>query len=194
MLRSIARFVLNDEGNIIDTAHRLPLTSACPCGCCPESHETESDKQIYLRRCVLNAQLSVLSQKCESLCAPEADSRAQVIYSTIYVLQLDWMIGQAVKNWREGSPDRSPHAHDLSPISVFVDEVAVLLLDIYGDCDQYLLDSVLESIRVIAVQWDRARTASSRDFFERLSEQVNVPALSLDDASLAPYAAIGGEA
>ena len=194
MSQSIARFVLNDEGNIIDTAHQLPITPVCPCGCCPESNEAELNKQVYLRRCVLNAQLSVLSKKCESLCAPEAHALAQVIYWTIYVSQLDWTVGQAVKNWREGSPDQSPHAHDLSPISVFVDEVAVLQRDIYGDCDQYLLDSVLEAIRVIAVQWDRARTASSRDFFERLSEHVNVPALSLDDASLAPYAAIGGNA
>jgi hypothetical protein len=68
----------------------------------------------------------------------------------------------------------------------FLDDVECLLRDLYEDCDRDLLGDALEAIRAIAIQWDRARTASSRSFFERLSERVNVPLRSLGGAPLVP--------
>lgn len=184
MSQSISRFILNDDGSIIDIAQRLPPASACKCDRCQQRTVNELNDQVYLRRCVLNAQLAALSEKIEALCEPESHSLAQVIYWTIYVSKLDWTIGQvAMENGSEGSPILPPAASvDRSTIGSFIDGVALLLRDLYGDCDQDLLNDLLEALRVIALQWDRARTASSRGFVERLSTRVNIPVRPLDGA------------
>src|SRR5258706_1642273 len=69
---SSKRFVLNDDGNILDTLNRFPSVPACNCESCRGSDRTELHQQVYLRRSVLRTQLSVLSEKVEFLCEPES--------------------------------------------------------------------------------------------------------------------------
>jgi hypothetical protein len=191
MSRSISRFVLNDEGNIIDTAHRFPLVPACRCNSCQQLTAVERDNQVYLRRGVLRAQLSSLTEKLEFLHEAEAHALTNVIYWTIYVSQLDWTIGQegfdsSIENGSIEEVIDQQAPTELPSLLPFLDDVECLLHDLYEDCDRDLLGDVLEAIRAIAIQWDRARTASSRSFFERLSKRVNVPLRSLGGAPLVP--------
>jgi hypothetical protein len=174
MSDSFKRFVLNDDGNIFDSANRFTPSPVCNCEASQGRDRNEPHQQIYLRRCVLRTQLSFLSEKVDFLCEPETYSLAQVVYWTIYVSKLDWTIGQvAFQNSIERGLDESPDASaDRMLLSPFLDEVEHLLRDLYGDCDQVLLDDLLESIQIIVCQWERARTASSRSFFERLSQRV----------------------
>jgi hypothetical protein len=172
---SFKRFVLNDDGNILDILNRFPAVTACNCETCQGPDRTELHQQIYLRRCVFRTRLSVLSEKVEFLCEPEAHSLADIIYWTIYVSKLDWTIGHlAVQSAVKEAGDASPNAlADRISLSPFLDDVEHLLRDLYSDCDQDLMDDLLESIQVIVGQWERARTASSRGFLERLSKRVN---------------------
>jgi hypothetical protein len=177
MSESISRFFIDETDNIIDTGGRFPPCPVCQCGCREVNIEDELHNQIYLRRTVLRSQLSLLSDKMESLLEPEAHSIAQVLYWTIFVSRLDWTIGQVpVQKSIADTPDHSePGLADLSSIMLFLDGVERLLRDLYYDCDQHLIDDTLESIRAIAFQWDRARAARSRGFLARLSQQKAVP-------------------
>jgi len=127
----------------------------------------------------------VLSEKVEFLCEPEAQSLTDIVYCTIYVSKLDWTIGHLpVHSSVEETDDQSPNAlADRISLSPFLDDVEHLLQDLYSDCDQDLLDDLLESIQVMVCQWERARTASSRNFLERLSRRMKAPMRS---PSLAP--------
>jgi hypothetical protein len=184
MSDSFKRFVLNDDGNIIDRLNRFPCVPACNCETCQGPDRTELHQQVYLRRCVLRTQLSVLSEKVEFLCEPEAHSLTDIVYWTIYVSKLDWTIGHLAV---EETDDQSPNAlADRISLSPFLIDVEHLLQDLYSDCDQDLLDDLLESIQVMVCQWERARTASSRSFLDRLSRRLNAPESS---PSLAPTTA-----
>ena len=184
MSDSFKRFVLNDDGNIIDRLNRFPCVPACNCETCQGPDRTELHQQVYLRRCVLRTQLSVLSEKVEFLCEPEAHSLTDIVYWTIYVSKLDWTIGHLAV---EETDDQSPNAlADRISLSPFLIDVEHLLQDLYSDCDQHLLDDLLESIQVMVCQWERARTASSRSFLDRLSRRLNAPESS---PSLAPTTA-----
>jgi hypothetical protein len=188
MSDSFKRFVLNDDGNIIDRLNRFPCVPACNCETCQGPDRTELHQQVYLRRCVLRTQLSVLSEKVEFLCEPEAHSLTDIVYWTIYVSKLDWTIGHlAAHSSVEETDDQSPNAWaDRISLSPFLDDVEHLLQDLYSDCDQDLLDDLLVSIQVIVCQWERARTASSRSFLDRLSRRMKTPESS---PSLAPTTA-----
>jgi hypothetical protein len=177
MCDSFKRFVLNDDGNIFDSANRFTPSPACNCEASQGRDRNELHQQIYLRRCVLRTQLSFLSEKVDFLCEPETYSLAQVVYCTIYVSKLDWTIGQvAFQDSIERELDESPDASaDRMLLSPFLDEVEHLLRGLYNDCDQDLLDDLLESIQIIVCQWERARTASSRSFFEHLRKRMNAP-------------------
>jgi len=184
MSDSFKRFVLNDDGNIIDRLNRFPCVPVCNCETCQGPDRTELHQQVYLRRCVLRTQLSVLSEKVEFLCEPEAHSLTDIVYWTIYVSKLDWTIGHLAV---EETDDQSPNAlADRISLSPFLIDVEHLLQDLYSDCDQDLLDDLLESIQVMVCQWERARTASSRSFLDRLSRRLNAPESS---PSLAPTTA-----
>jgi hypothetical protein len=165
------RFFVNDDGSILDSQNRMPAVAVCNCTECQRRELGDIGDQIYLRRLVLQAQLSELSRKVVSLCEPEAHALAQVVYWTIYTSQLDWSIGQCEA--------RSPvediqfvHA-EMEPLSPFLDAVKALLQDLYGDCNPDLLDDLLEVIDVIVSEWEKARTASSRDFIKRVSMRLN---------------------
>jgi hypothetical protein len=187
MSDSFKRFVLNDDGNIIDRLNRFPGVPACNCETCQGPDRTELHQQVYLRRCVLRTQLSVLSEKVEFLCEPEAHSLTDIVYWTIYVSKLDWTIGHLAV---EETDDQSPNARaDRMSLSPFLDDVEHLLQDLYNDCDQDLLDDLLESIQVMVCQWERARTASSRNFLERLSRRMKAPESSPSLAPSSTYSA-----
>ena len=187
MSDSFKRFVLNDDGNIIDRLNRFPCVPACNCETCQGPDRTELHQQVYLRRCVLRTQLSVLSEKVEFLCEPEAHSLTDIVYWTIYVSKLDWTIGHLAV---EETDDQSPNAlADRISLSPFLIDVEHLLQDLYSDCDQDLLNDLLESLQVIVDQWERARTASSRNFLERLSRRLNAPESSPSLAPSSTYSA-----
>jgi hypothetical protein len=182
---SSKRFVLSDDGNVIDRLNRFPGLPACNCETCQGPDRTELHQQVHLRSYVLWMQLSVLSEKVDFLCKAEAHSLADMIYCTMYVSRLDWTIGHlAVQRSVEETDDQSSNAlADRISLSPFLDDVEHLLQDLYSDCDQDLLDDLLEPIQVIVDQWERARTASSRNCLERLSRRMKAPESS---PSLAP--------
>jgi len=64
-----------------------------------------------------------------------------------------------------------------------------LLQDLYSDCDQDLLEDLRESLQVMVDQWERARTASSRSFLDRLSRRVKAPESSPSLAPSSTYSA-----
>jgi hypothetical protein len=188
---SFKRFVLNDDGNIIDRLNRVPGVPACNCETCQEPDRTELHQQVHLRSYVLWTLLSVLSEKVDFLCKAEAHSLADMIYCTMCVSRLSWTIGHpAVQSSVEGAGDQSPNAlADRTSLSPFLDDVEHLLRDLYSDCDQDLLNDLLESLQVIVDQWERARTASSRNFLERLSRRLNAPESSPSLAPSSTYSA-----
>jgi hypothetical protein len=177
MSESMSRFVLNEIGSIIDTEGRFPPVPLCQCGAHEGNIENHQNNQIDLRRTVLSSQLSRFSGKIESLPEPEAESLVLVIYEIIFVSGLECTIGQNPnKPANIENPDRlTGETADPMSISSFVADVERLLRDLYYDCDQQLMDDLLGSIRGVAHQWDHARTAMSRGFLARLSQQVNQP-------------------
>jgi len=133
----------------------------------------------------------VLSEKVEFLCEPEAQSLTDIVYCTIYVSKLDWTIGHLpVHSSVEETDDQSPNAlADRISLSPFLDDVEHLLQDLYSDCDQDLLEDLRESLQVMVDQWERARTASSRSFLDRLSRRVKAPESSPSLAPSSTYSA-----
>jgi hypothetical protein len=168
MLECASRFVQSLDGYIVDTINRFPSTPFVRPDGNRDSIQGNLADQVQLRKLVLRARLAVSGERVESLTHPEAHSLAHVVYWTIQASRVDLTIGQTA---RENCPVAKPSGSylELGVLEPFFGDVAEMLRDLYSDCDQALLDKVLDEIHAVLGHWDRARTAMARSFFARLA-------------------------
>jgi hypothetical protein len=172
------RFVQNHDGFIVDTFNRFSAIPSCECDGHLFAAQSDPEHQVHLRKRVLRVRLVVLGERVESLTYPEAHSLAHVVYWTIQASRVDLTIGQTAK--ASGSDAESPSSHQgLGILEPFFDDVVGMLHDLYSDCDQALLDQVLDEIQAVVLHWNQARTAMARAFFGKLLGEPMSPQVML---------------
>src|SRR3954449_6162290 len=156
MPQPTSRFVLNDDGNIVDMRNRFPLVPASSCAVCQQLTAEERSDPARLRRCVLKSLLSSLTGSLGFVNEAQAYALGQVIYWTIYVSGVDLLISRAASaaSIEDMCEVREPSAPpEFKVLSPFLEELENLLRDLYEDCDVDLLGDVIEAIRLTTIQW-----------------------------------------
>jgi hypothetical protein len=152
------RFVLDEERQIIDTLNPADLALSR----LHRVHEDEPDDERYLRERVLNCRLDALIHKLIINQKPKQIDRlgredepfnndayeiSLVMFSLIPALLHVVDPGSSTQHARaENSVRTKERTRDLSSLSLFVDDIELLLRDLYGDVDIPTLDRIRPAV------------------------------------------------
>jgi hypothetical protein len=170
MAQSNARFILN-ERKIEDKAGRFPITCECECDSCQQLTLEQRSDEARLQRRILEVGIVSLMKTFGFFDEEQAYALSQCIYRTIVSSGLRFRISRDLSSSSgevRSELELASVPPKLTALSQLIDGVEFLLRDVYEDCDRALLSEIIDAVRLIIIQWDRARAAMSRRFISRL--------------------------